>query len=276
MNAYYEMQSDSVLHNGIKSFKNTVSSPRLMAKAHWHNSYEILYVRRGFGEQQLNSKKFPFSVGSVIVICPRDVHATIGASDDGCEIDVLQFPEESLGQSARLIADMRSAIFEDKDREIGELFEKMYQLTSVGHCEDNLIMLGSLFTLLGIILDKCKFSQLTVKKTEFANQVCEYLISADDVRIKSVSKYFGYSCEHFSRKFHAEAGISYKEYSEGIRMQKFIKLFDSGELSLGEIAELLGYSDKSSAIRSFKRVYGITPGAYKKIKNTQDKRNLFA
>jgi AraC-like DNA-binding protein len=32
---------------------------------------------------------------------------------------------------------------------------------------------------------------------------------------------------------------------------------------------MLGYSDESSAIRAFKRIYGITPGAYKKLKYKQ-------
>jgi AraC-like DNA-binding protein len=109
--------------------------------------------------------------------------------------------------------------------------------------------------------------ELLAKKTDFVLNVCRYLKNTDDIRLEHVSHYFGYSPEHFSRKFHAELGVSFKRYCEQILIQRSLDYFDKPNISLGEIAEILGYSDASSFIRAFKRIYGITPGNYRRMRN---------
>lgn len=269
MKAYHEKESPSLSQSSIRCFKNIVEEPKIMARPHWHNSYEILYVKRGCGEQYINSKKFSFVPGSITIICPRDVHTTVATSEGGCEIDVLQFVGEYFGEREDMLSSLRSTVTEISDRRIRDIFDIIYKHVNTVHTGEQLILSGMLFTLCGIIIEHCNDSVPIVSKTEFVKQVCKYLNTDKDISLKSVSRIFGYSPEHFSRKFHSELGISYKEYSEGIRMQRFVKLFDDANISLAQIAEMLGYSDESSAIRAFKRIYGITPGAYKKLKYKQ-------
>jgi AraC-like DNA-binding protein len=237
-----------------------------MAKAHWHNSYEILYVRRGFGEQQINSKRFSFEKGSVTVICPRDVHMTISASEDGCEIDVLQFVGEYFGEREDMLRSLTSTVALPQSAQIESLFDRLQEFSHSSSVADSLMLSGTVFVLCGIISEYCKNMSVSVKKTKFAREACDAVNISEDIRLVSISQKFGYSPEHFSRRFHTEVGISYKDYCDGIRMQRFTKLFEEGELCLSEIAERLGYSDASSCIRAFKRVYGLTPGAYKRLK----------
>jgi hypothetical protein len=64
MKAYHEKESPSLSQSSIRCFKNIVEEPKIMARPHWHNSYEILYVKRGCGEQYINSKKFSFVINA--------------------------------------------------------------------------------------------------------------------------------------------------------------------------------------------------------------------
>ena len=98
MEAYHEKRAGILSKQKIQISKNTVKTPGFMVENHWHEAYEILFVREGCGEQQINGKKFDFSKNTVIVIRPGDIHATVATSSMGCEIDVLQFVPEYLGE----------------------------------------------------------------------------------------------------------------------------------------------------------------------------------
>ena len=266
LETFHEKEAISLYAKDIRVFKNTVFGAKVMTRAHWHNSYEILYVRRGRGEQQINSKSFPFEEGSVTVICPRDIHMTASVGEGVCEIDVLQFIGEYFGDRESMLYELKSTVPKLPNDDIRVLFDKLHSYTEDEKMQRSLIPLGAVFMLCGILVDHCGDQEDRVQKTRFSKEVREYIYNAEDIRLKSVSRHFGYSAEHFSRKFHTECGIPYKEYAEGIKMQRFVKYFDDTNAPLSEIAECLGYSDTSSCIRAFKRIYGITPGEYRKLR----------
>ncbi len=59
--------------------------------------------------------------------------------------------------------------------------------------------------------------------------------------------------------------MPYREWCEQLRMRRATKLLHDQQSSIAQIAELLGYSDSSSFIRAFKRIYGITPYQYSRL-----------
>ena len=266
MQAYHEERSAILSEKKIRVFENVVTQPGVMVENHWHDSYEILFVREGFGEQQINAQKFSFAPGTVIVVCPGDIHATVATSKNGCAIDVLQFVQEYFGAKEEHVTDLISSSIKADGKEIYTLLETIKKHALAENSSDELILSGATFMLCGILLKSCRNSTSVAKMTAFTSDVCVYLRKLDDTKLESVSRHFGYSPEHFSRKFHADSGISYKHYCEKIKMQKILKALEDDVISLSEIAERLEYSDTSSFIRSFKRIYGITPGSYRKLK----------
>ncbi len=69
--------------------QNNSDAPKTLVAPHWHEGYEILYIRRGWGEQRINAQILPFHLGEIVVICPGDIHATEALAPKGCEIDVV-------------------------------------------------------------------------------------------------------------------------------------------------------------------------------------------
>lgn len=267
MEAYHEEKAPILSKNKIRVFKNVKKRAGYMVKSHWHDSYEILFIKEGFGEQQINDQKFCFEQNSVIVICPGDIHSTIASSSGGCDIDVLQFVPEFFGSREDLIRGLVSSIAKPDGGEISALIDNIKKHADSEKSDDELILSGAMFMLCGILIQHCESTASIVRMTAFTRSVCEYIRDLNDIKLESVSRHFGYSPEHFSRKFHADLGISYKHYCEKIKIKHILKLLDDDSISLSQIAENLEYSDTSSFVRAFKRIYGITPGSYRKLKN---------
>ncbi|MBR2459946.1 MAG: helix-turn-helix transcriptional regulator [Clostridia bacterium] len=266
MQAYYEKEALLFSKNKIKCFKNTVNFPKTMVSPHWHDAYEILYVRSGFGDQQINRQSFHFQPGTVVVICPGEIHSTVATSPEGCDIDVLQFVAESFDSKRNLLNDLVSSVIPRPPEQARQLFDSLNGHIGGEKTSGELILLGNVFILCGLLSEYCGNPEAMKKNTEFFDNVYRYIRNTDDLRLKSVAGHFGYSHEHFSKKFHAEFGISYKYYCERVKMQRILEYFDVESVSLTEIAYMLGYSDTSSFIRAFKRIYGITPNTYRKLK----------
>lgn len=266
MQAYREERSSILTEKKIRLFKNVVKEPSVMVEDHWHDSYEILFVKEGCGEQQINAQKFTFAPGTVIVIQPGDIHATVSLSTAGCEIDVLQFVQEYFDEREDLLTDLTSSVTDTDNEEIYALLDCIKKHTDGDKASDELILSGAMFMLCGMLLRNCRNSTDIVKTTSFTHEVYQYLRSLNDIKLESVARHFGYSPEHFSRKFHADSGISYKHYCEKIKMQQILRALEDDVIPLAEIAYRLEYSDTSSFVRAFKRIYGITPGAYRRLK----------
>ncbi len=77
-------------------------------------------------------------------------------------------------------------------------------------------------------------------------------------RIAGLSKY------HFIRRFCSYTGRTPLEYATFVRLQRAEEMLTSGELSVGECSQLLGYNDQFYFCRLFKKHYGLSPAAYKR------------
>lgn len=61
----------------------------------------------------------------------------------------------------------------------------------------------------------------------------------------------------------AEQGTSYSELLDKLRQERAALLLDDPELSVQEVADLVGYSDTANFTRAFKRWTGLTPQAFR-------------
>lgn len=241
---------------------NNTSHAGVMADPHWHNAWEILFIRRGWGDQQINAERLSFHPNDIVVIRPGDVHRTDALSDKGCDIDVLHFTESMLPDGSSVRIQLSSGVFHPEPAHIGQLFDMMRQYTPYQHPGRDMAMGGLVQALIGLVQmgtppDFRRYSP-------FIEAVCAWAKHTKDLQLSTAAARFGYSPEHLSRTFHSETGISYRLYCDRLRMRRAASLLN-GPSSMSEIAEQLGYSDASSFIRAFRQMYGITPGVYRRL-----------
>lgn len=230
--------------------------------AHWHEAYEVLYIRRGSIEEIINGKRYTADAGDVVVVAPYDIHSTASLSEDGCDIDVLQFTAGYLG-SERL----QSGVVRPEEP-VAALYAYLWRIKENRRPGSKLLTSGLVQTLCGL-LRPYSGPSATACSPEI-EAVCDYLNGAQDLRLQQTAARFNYSPEHLSRKFRSEMGIPYRRYCEQVRMRRAILLLSDETADLPAVAELLGYSDSSCFIRAFRQVYGITPGAYRRRRRGLD------
>lgn len=77
---------------------------------------------------------------------------------------------------------------------------------------------------------------------------------------------FGFERFHFAKTYRRLTGRAPLTHFLHLRMEQAARLLDGGELRIGEVARLLGYEDPHYFSRQFRRVMGIAPSEYRRLK----------
>ncbi len=91
-----------------------------------------------------------------------------------------------------------------------------------------------------------------------------------DISLQELSELCGISKQHFCRVFKKKLGIRPLEYLARKRISKAKVLLINTDKSIYEIGKETGYNDANYFGIVFKKYEGISPGEYRKIKNTRN------
>ena len=89
--------------------------------------------------------------------------------------------------------------------------------------------------------------------------------SKKDFSLQEAAEHVNLSCQHLSRIFKKEMGITFIDYVTSVRIRKSIDLFQDEELKIYEIAEQAGYATQHYFSNVFKKHLGVSPGEYRKM-----------
>jgi len=90
-------------------------------------------------------------------------------------------------------------------------------------------------------------------------------------QVESISKLAeaaGMSSAHFSREFRKRIGCSPVEFWIQARVDRAVHLLTETELSVGTIADSLGYADIFTFSKQFKKIQGCSPASYRSGRRT--------
>lgn len=83
-----------------------------------------------------------------------------------------------------------------------------------------------------------------------------------DERVDSLAARLGVTARHLRRAFHENIGVGPKEYARSVRLRRAVRLA-SASGDWGRIAGDAGYYDQAHLIGEFRKLVGLTPGAYR-------------
>ncbi len=97
-------------------------------------------------------------------------------------------------------------------------------------------------------------------------RVTAYLRGHPECRLtrEAAAAIAGLSPAYFSRLFSAEMGTSFREYALQIRLERARHFLEETGMSVGEVAQALGYDDLFLFSRQFKQHYGFPPSHLRK------------
>jgi two-component system response regulator YesN len=104
-----------------------------------------------------------------------------------------------------------------------------------------------------------------IQRIEMLHPVVEYLENnfTQSISVQDLSKRFSFNPSYISQLFRRELGMTFTEHLTDLRCQYACTLLLTTTLTLGEIAEKVGYNDYFYFIRVFKKTMGKTPSQYR-------------
>ncbi len=105
----------------------------------------------------------------------------------------------------------------------------------------------------------------------FVNEIKEYIDKyySQELSLLTVAEHFKYSLPYFCKIFKEKMGLSFWEYVSRVRIEKSKTLLTETDISIEKIAQMVGYNNRFSYIRTFKKYVLITPGEYRMKYRTQ-------
>lgn len=243
---------------------------------HYHKEFEVLAVSGGSCEFMVDGTVYQGRKGDIFFVPPYASHA--GASLPGesfsyfCfSFDLSILKEDELAhlfESGHL--DIQHVVH-GSDPICGELYHAIQSIyrQSEAHTDHwDLMVRGQLLYLFGLLWQSgaIRHAERGELKSGFGLRVLdilrvryrEQLTSAD------VAAQLSYSHSYFCRKFKETFSLSFQQYLSQYRLSKARLLLTRNSLTVGEIAEQVGYNNVSFFIRQFRSLYGCTPGQFQK------------
>ncbi|MCR8642578.1 response regulator [Paenibacillus sp. N1-5-1-14] len=110
-----------------------------------------------------------------------------------------------------------------------------------------------------------KLSSLTIssKRTEVI-KAQQYVISrlTERITLEEMAQHLNLNASYFSRLFKRETNHNFIEYVNQVKLQKAKELMQQSNMTVDQISDYLGYSNKSYFIKLFKRDVGMRPSEF--------------
>lgn len=87
----------------------------------------------------------------------------------------------------------------------------------------------------------------------------------ENIALQDVCDYVGISSGYLSRIFKEKTGYNFVDYVNRKKIEKAKDMLAKSDMTSVEIADFLSFNDDKYFIRLFKKLVGMTPGAYRKV-----------
>ena len=141
--------------------------------------------------------------------------------------------------------------------------EKLYMLCKAFHSSKKMRKLRTNAQLYDILLDLCLEQS---EGESVMDKICAFLDTQTDMDFSKalISEQFYLSYSRLAAEFKREKGISMGQYHNAARMKKACHLLRSTLMSVGEIADALGFADMLYFSKKFRAYVGVPPTDYRK------------
>ena len=247
---------------------------------HCHDFWEISLVLRGSSTQRFLDKTEPRQPGSVYIMRPHDVHCITP--------DKPEMPKDM--QSAPYVHRDIYIPIEKMKRICGALDENLYEtllarkyplsaslsvsetnsfestLNYFAGLDEDFAMMYSVIVshILCTVMENQRYAQI-----EYPSWLTQLLVNLDreDFMTKSMREIIdsvGYNQSYLCRQFKKYTNQTLVGYIHKRKCSYSVLLLSGFGIPISQIAQRLQFADESAFIRTFKQIYGITPGQWRK------------
>lgn len=256
---------------------------------HWHNEYEIIYVKKGYGIISLDLEYHNVKAGDIILIVPGQLHSIEQKGNNSMEYEniifgadiishkhndycytnffssltkrTLQYPTIFNNSTCKYYNDIARCI--DSADEICKTFPHGYQLAIKSY-------LFQMFFVIFTNLPKDKPPTKKRKSLDKMKLIVKYVENnyADNITIEDMANLCDFSQSHFMKFFKNNMEVSFIEYLNNYRLTMASRLLISSSSSIIAISMESGFDNLSYFNRLFKKKYDMTPSEFRRLYQT--------
>lgn len=260
------------IQNGGQSFQIPV---------HWHDELEIIYVKSGFLTVNISGENYIGKPGDAFVVSPGNLHF-MGSQTGTVDYFTFLFPLkyiafrtddmlddkliEPLNSGHLMISpEIKDTVKEQCEQLAGvyaaEIDESEPKIT--GQIRKKIILLQFIHELWkkGFIVENDTTGRNTVEKEMVSYIQQNY---TGKILLREFGEQFHLSEKYISRYFKEHFHITLSQYVTYLRLEHAKQMLQETDISVTEVAMQSGYQNISYFIRSFKKMYGVSPLKYRK------------
>ena len=140
-----------------------------------------------------------------------------------------------------------------------EMYQKILSCTNLQEVE---VMIRQLYVELCSHIN----AERKLKSAKIIDQIINYInanYSDSNISLSSAAAEVGLNQNYLSGYFKEQTGENFQVYLNRVRLEASKKFLEDPRISVGDVAQRVGYSNGSVYIRNFKKMYGVTPGQYR-------------
>ena len=234
-----------------------------MPSGHYHDHYEIYYLKKGNVRYFINESVYDVNEGDVVLIPPHVIHKTASLLDKGAERILISFTNKFIvyPRNDKIFSCFDVSYF--KNAQIGEIVEKAADEFFNRDCYSDEMIAGYIREII------VKLNRLSGEKihhdVSWSNSVLQDAVHFicenydKELTLSGIAKMFAMSESHFSRQFKVYTGFGVAEYISIVRIKNAEKLLVNTNLPVTEIAQNCGFNSSSYFAAVFKKMRGKTP-----------------
>lgn len=228
--------------------------------SHWHMEHELIACREGSAQVMLDDTMFNITQQQCIFCHSGRVHY-ISASPDSLLL-VCLFNEKMYDPITSPFA-LENPVFEDRYGILPKLSEIRHELQNQPiffECRTE-AMIGE------ILVDVFRGEPLRKAQWQFSDVITRYkqLLNHIDLEYEHITyqnavQFMNMSDAYFSRYFKRQAGITFSQYLNVVRIEKAVQLLNSAPtMKITDVMLRCGFNTIRSFNRVFREVTGFTP-----------------
>ena len=248
-----------------------ITGSNFYSPPHWHGHLEIIFMQAGFMDAFINDQKYTLKKDDMLVVNPRELHATRPWGD--ADYLLLQIPFDYLSRVISNVSLLQfQAYFPSVTTNSGHrqlamcLFElaRTYKEKEDGY----LLHFSSVAYEFLYILYRDFSRQISPQAKEKDNRNLEKMDEViryvknnykNNISLKDAASLLNISPEYFCRLFKKHTGQTFLAYLNAVRMSRFYQDLMATDYSVTDLMERHGITNYKVLIRDFKQTYGITP-----------------
>ena len=253
--------------NEIKVWQGTYCDLRNMV--HWHNEFEMIYMKNGRAQIGVNQTSFVAETGDLVICTGGNVHY-INSLEKDTLCDIIIFDGGFLAPVFRGITLKSPHITKGDIQRFNLKAERLFSSVAAELTRQDLFAhelikayITDFFVMCIRSLGGGKIPVDSAGRRNLFRDYQELLVYLDehyrDAEFTECAKRMHFTQQYFSKVFKEVSGTTFTNYLNYVKIEKAVEMIKTADVSVAEVAERCGFNNIRSFNRIFKSITGTTP-----------------